>query len=149
VEELAKLYRGRWRVELNLRSLKTTLGMERLHTCSVAMIRKEVAMYVIAYNLVRWMMWQAAAEHGADLERLSFAGTVQRITATMPYIQSCSTERQRNELYKRLMELVAKDVLTDRPNRIEPRRIKRRPKHYPLLFRPRSEHRAYIMKRSA
>lgn len=149
VEELAKLYRGRWRVELNLRSLKTTLGMERLHTRSVDMIRKEVAMYVLGYNLVRWLMWQAAAEHGADPVHLSFAGTVQRMSAMMPYLQSCATHRQRRELYERLLELIARDIVPNRPDRIEPRHVKRRPKAYPKFYRPRSDYKDYLIKRSA
>ena len=148
-EELAKLYRGRWRAELNLRSLKTTLGMERLHTRSVDMIRKEIAMYAVAYNLVRWLMWQAAVEHGVDPVRLSFAGTVQRMSAMTSYLLACSTKWQRQALYQRLLQYIAEDLLPDRPDRIEPRCIKRRPKDYPLLSKRRSEYKKSLMKLSA
>jgi len=149
VEELAQLYRGRWRAELNLRNLKSTLGMDQLHTRSVDMIRKEVAMYVIAYNMIRMLMWQAAIKYKTDPQRLTFAGTVQRLTAMMPYMAICRSEQQRQMMHIKLLTYLAHDVLPSRPNRYEPRRIKRRHNQYLPLFKTRNEHKNYLMKQSA
>lgn len=138
-EALADLYRDRWQAELNLRSLKTTLRMETLRCRSVEMVRKELRMYQMAYNLIRLMMWQAARRHGRDPRRLSVAGTQQRILAFAPYLSLCRTSGQRAALYDRLLELIAADAVPDRPGRVEPRAVKRRPKNYRRLTRPRRE----------
>lgn len=145
VEELAQLYRDRWTVELNLRSMKTTLKMEVLKCQSVEMVRKELRMYQIAYNLIRLLMWQAAQRHDVDPRRLSFAGTQQRFNAMLPFLTRCTTAAQRRALADRLLELIAADLLPDRPNRIEPRCVKRRPKNYRRLTRPRCEARRALL----
>jgi hypothetical protein len=139
VVALAGLYRDRWTVELNLRSLKTTLGMEVLRCKSVDMVRKELLMYSLAYNLVRLLMWQAAALHGVDAQRLSVAGTQQRLNAMLPYLEICHSQHQRHCLAMRLLGLIAADIVPNRPNRIEPRAVKRRPKNYRRLTCPRSQ----------
>jgi hypothetical protein len=139
VVALAGLYRDRWTVELNLRSLKTTLGMEILRCKSVDMVRKELLMYGLAYNLIRLLMWQAAALHGVDAQRLSVAGTQQRLNAMLPYLEICHSRRQRRWLAMRLLRMIATDIVPHRPNRIEPRAVKRRPKNYRRLTCPRSQ----------
>jgi hypothetical protein len=144
-EELARLYRDRWAVELNLRHMKTTLKMEVLKCQSVEMVRKELRMYQIAYNLIRLLMWQAAEKHGRDPHRLSFAGTQQRINAMLPFRDLCRTAAQRAAWAEQLLEWIAADVLPDRPNRVEPRCVKRRPKNYRRLTRPRHEARRVLL----
>lgn len=146
-EELGRLYRDRWMAELNLRHLKTTLGMEVLHCKSPDMIRKELAMYAIAYNLVRLLMWQAATAGGRDPRRLSFAGAQQRTLAMLPYLRLCKTAHQQQTLMAYLLSTLAADVVPYRPDRIEPRCVKRRPKSYLPLSRPRNEYRAWLKKR--
>jgi hypothetical protein len=138
-EKLAELYRDRWQVELNLRHLKTTLKMEVLRCQSVEMVRKELAIYQLAYNLIRLLMGQAAETHGRDPHRLSFAGTRQRLEAMWPYLDLCRTPLQRCQLAQRLLEQIAADPLPDRPHRLEPRAVKRRPKNYRRLTRPRHQ----------
>jgi hypothetical protein len=138
-EQLAELYHHRWRAELNLRSFKTTLGLEILRCRSVEMIQKELLIGQIAYNMIRLLMAEAADRHGGDLHALSFAGTQQRVLAVMSYWDRCTNFRQRAHLTERLLELIAADRLTIRPNRIEPRCVKRRPKSYPCLFEPRQD----------
>jgi len=139
LDALADLYRDRWTVELNLRSLKTTLGMETLPCKSVDMVRKELLMYSLAYNLIRLLMWEAAGLHGVDPQRLSVAGVQQRLNAMMPYLEVCRSGHQQRSLAKHLLGQIAADVLPHRPNRIEPRAVKRRPKNYRRLTRPRSQ----------
>jgi len=138
VAELADLYRDRWLVELNLRSLKTTLRMEVLKGQSVEMIRKELLAYQLVYNLIRWLMWQAAQAHGVDARRLSFAGTQQRVLAVLPYLAPCRTRAECHRMVTLLLARIAADLVPDRPNRIEPRAVKRRPKNYRRLTKPRA-----------
>jgi Transposase DDE domain len=139
-DEIRALFRDRWTAELNLRSLKTHLGMEILHGQSPDVVRKEIAMHLLAYNLIRLLMWQAAREHGRDLHRLSFTGTLHRLRRVLPLAMLCSSGRNVRTVALRdwLLQWIADDELPDRPDRVEPRRKKRRPKEYSLLSKPRS-----------
>jgi len=137
--KLAELYRSRWMVELNLRSLKTTLKMEVLKGQSKEMVLKELQIYQLAYNLIRMLMWRAATACGIDPRRLSFAGTQQRISAYLPRLAACTTATEYAHVTILLLEHIAADVLPDRPNRIEPRAVKRRPKNHRRLTVPRAE----------
>jgi hypothetical protein len=138
-ERIAALYRDRWTVELRLRDLKTTLGLDVLRGHSPDIVRKEVYMHLLAYNLIRMLMWQAAARQGRDLHRLSFAGTVDRLNALLPYLWLLQQTDRAERLYQLLLSWIAHDLLPYRPNRLEPRAKKRRPKKYALLTVPRAE----------
>lgn len=138
-EDLADLYRRRWKVELFLRDLKTTMGMEMLRSRSPLMIRKELRMFAIGYNLVRLEMARAAVEYGVALDRISFKGTIQTILETAPTLAAAGSQRERDRLHKRMLRTIAKDLLPNRPNRVEPRAVKRRPKEYQLLNKPRRQ----------
>jgi hypothetical protein len=138
-DEVRVLFRDRWTAELNLRSLKTHLGMEVLRGESPDVVRKEIAMHLLAYNLIRLLMWQAARQHGRDLHRLSFTGTLHRLRRILPLamllFSRSATPPQSLSIC--LLEWIAADELPNRPNRFEPRRKKRRPKEYSLLNKPR------------
>lgn len=138
LQKIADLYRDRWLVELRLRDIKTTLGMDILRGKSPDMVRKEIYMHLLAYNLIRILMWQAARTHQTALRRLSFAGTVQRLNALAPYLRMVAEADQTETLYHWLLLWIAHDPVPDRPHRIEPRAVKRRPKEYDLLNKPRS-----------
>jgi hypothetical protein len=138
-EKLAELYRDRWMVELNIRSLKTTLGMEVLKGQSKDMVLKELQIYQLAYNLIRLLMWRAAQACNEDPRRLSFAGTQQRINALLPRLAACRSLAEYRSATMTLLEQIGADILPDRPNRIEPRAVKRRPKNYRRLTIPRHE----------
>ena len=134
-EELGSLYRQRWHAELDLRSLKTEMRMEMLRTKTPEMVRKEVAIHLLAYNLIRGIMAEAARVEEVSPRRLSFSGALHtvrsfeeghlydpaRIAADLP----------------RLLELIGQKRVGDRPDRYEPRAVKRRPKPYPRLKLPR------------
>lgn len=79
VEELAALYRRRWEIETEFRHLKTTMGMEYMHVKSPEMAYKQMYIFFIAHNLIRWLMLKAANEHGVDPTRISFKGAVDRL----------------------------------------------------------------------
>jgi len=137
-DEIRALYRDRWTVELNLRSLKIALGMDVLRGQSVDVVCKEIAMHLLAYNLIRMVMWYAAREHGRDLHRLSFTGTLHRLRSALFWMMYRMPRKSRQAVGTQLLRSVAQDILPDRPDRLEPRRVKRRPKQYGLLVKPRS-----------
>jgi hypothetical protein len=139
-EALGELYRTRWLAELNLRSLKTTLGMDVLRCRSPEMVRKELAVFHVAYNLIRVLMRQAARVYDVDPQRLSFAGTRQRLLAWLPRWIATRGRAPHAQLLTRLLADIAADPLPRRPDRHEPRAIKRRRKSFPYLVHPR--HRA-------
>jgi hypothetical protein len=145
LEAIADLYADRWTVELRLRDIKTTMGMDILSGKSPDVVCKEIYMYFLAYNLIRALMWQAAEEYDRPLHRLSFAGTMQRFHAAAPYLWLFSGTPKGRRLYQLLLSWIARDILPCRPNRVEPRAVKRRPKEYPLLNRPRNEMRKALL----
>jgi hypothetical protein len=134
--ELAQLYDRRWNVELDLRSIKTTLGMATLSCKSPAMVHKELWVYLLAYNLIRLLMTQAAHDAGVHPRELSFKHTVQIWSQWRP-----QTLLANREVFFRL---IAQLRVANRPGRIEPRARKRRPKHYPWLKIPRAQARQQI-----
>jgi hypothetical protein len=137
-DELLALYRDRWMVEVNLRSIKTTLKMEILRGKSVDVVRKEILTHLLLYNLIRLLMWEAASAAGRDPHRVSFAGTLHRLHAMAGAL--LLNRRGWNEHHRILMLLrhwTANDLVPHRPNRFEPRRVKRRPKNYSRLTKPR------------
>ena len=137
LEHIAALYRDRWTAELRLRDIKTTLRMDVLRCKSPQMVKKEIYMHFLAYDLIRVLMWQASRIHRRALHRLSFAGTVQRFEVICPYLLLFSGPQHITVLCKLLLSWIAHDVLPNRPNRVEPRALKRRPKQYDLLNKPR------------
>jgi hypothetical protein len=137
---LKLLYCSRWHVELDLRNIKTTLGMERLSCQTPAMAIKEIWVYLLAYNLIRLMMAQAALLAHRLPRQLSFKHTVQIWIAWTHHANPIDDD---DKLYG-LFVLIAQQHVGDRPGRIEPRAIKRRPKPYPLLTKPRATARAQV-----
>ena len=105
---------------MNLRHLQTTIKMEVLRSKTAEGVEKELWMFLIVYNLVRLIMLEASARQRVPVERISFADALYWV--------------RHGDLR---LPLPALQVVPDRPNRIEPRAIKRRPKQYDLLSRPR------------
>jgi hypothetical protein len=136
-EELALLYARRWQIELWFRDLKTSMGMETLRCLSPAMIHKELEMHIIAYNLIRCLMLQASREHGAEIERLSFKGTVDSLRQFSVAISQARSGKKQKELLEELLRIIAADLVQERPGRREPRAVKRRPKPFASLNKPR------------
>src|SRR6516165_10240372 len=138
-DDLAQLYRARWNAELDLRSLKRTLQMDVLRCKTPELVRKELWTHVLAYNLIRTIMAQAATKHGIEPRSISFKGAIQTLEAFQPVI-AMQGERApgfRQQVYQQLLDAVAIHRVADRPDRIEPRLRKRRPKHYGFLRKPR------------
>jgi len=146
--QLAGLYFQRWGVELHFRQIKILLGMDVLRCMSPAMVRKELLMHLVAYNLIRALMQRASLIYHVPLGRLSFKGTLDGLHhfADAVHAAHAKPTRQR-QLFDALLLTIAADQIPLRPNRTEPRAKKRRPKNYHLLTKPRhsmvlSQHRS-------
>jgi hypothetical protein len=139
-EELRALYGRRWQVEGHFFQIKEVLAMGILRCKSPAMIQREAALHVIAYNLVRALMQRAAHGHDVPLGRISFKGSVDALRHASAVIAAASEEPKKQEaLIEALLATIAGDPVPERPGRSEPRAKKRRPKNYQLLTRPRGE----------
>lgn len=139
---LKSLFRNRWHVELDLRNIKTTLGMDRLSCRTPAMALKEIWVYLLAYNLIRLLMAQAALLADRLPRQLSFKHAVHIWIAWTQYTGCIDDEDQLHSLFV----LIAQQRVGERPGRIEPRALKRRPALYPLLTKPRATSRAHVRK---
>jgi hypothetical protein len=131
-----RLYGQRWDIELDLKHLKTTLGMDILRGKTPDMVRKEIYAYLLAYNLLRTLMWEAGTLCQVDHLRLSIQGTRQHLNNFIPLLAFASN-RKRTHLYQALLQIIAHKLVPQRPQRCEPRVQKRRPKAYPLMSKPR------------
>ena len=146
--DLADLYRARWNNELDLRSIKITLQMDILRCKTPELVRKEIWTHILAYNLIRTIMAQAATKHGIEPRSISFKGTLQTLEAFQPLIafQGQRGSSFRMNLYQHLLDAIAVHRVADRPDRFEPRKRKRRPKKYDKLIKPRHETKLDMLK---
>jgi len=134
--ELAELYRARWHAELDLRSLKITMGMDVLRCKTPEMVRKEIWAHMLAYNLIRTLMAQAAEQVGGTPRDLSFKGTLQTMKEFADRLLDAHGPKC-EQLQECLLLAIAAHQVNNRPDRVEPRARKRRPKQYPRLMQPR------------
>ena len=139
--ELIGLYARRWHLELALRHLKTTMGMEVLRCQSPDMAEKELLAYLVAYNMIRCLMAEAVARAGVEMDRLSFKGTVDAVRQFTPAMHKARSKAQRRQICDELLRTIVRDLVPLRPGRQEPRAVKRRPKAYQLLNKPRHKFR--------
>jgi hypothetical protein len=147
-EDLAKLYRQRWHNELDLRSIKSTMQMDVLRCKTPDLVHKEVWTHILAYNLIRTIMAQAALRHDVEPRTISFKGAIQTLEAFQPLIsfQGHRGRSFRLNLYQQLLQSIALHRVADRPDRFEPRFKKRRPRLYSTLNVPRDEAKSVILK---
>jgi hypothetical protein len=145
-DDIAELYHRRWLVELDIRALKITLGIDVLRCKWPEMVRREIWVALLAYNLIRRSMLQAAlaSDSGRSPRQLSFTAAMQKIAASWNTLTACD-----NTVLVILIEVHLKHMATheigNRPNRVEPRAVKRRPKPHKLLTKPRKEAQAELL----
>jgi hypothetical protein len=136
--KLAELYHLRWQAtEVNLRHLKTTLAMEMITAKTPDMVQKDIWIHLLAYNLLRTLMWQAAQHIQVAPLRLSLQGTRQQFNQFRPLLAQAA-DQNRRWLYTTLLEVICNQLVPWRPHRVEPRVLKRRPKPFPRMQQPRS-----------
>ncbi len=141
--ELQALYRLRWQAELHLRSLKTILQMDILRCKTPAMVRKEIWAHFLVYNLIRSAMAQAAVNHQKKPWQISFTGSLQALRAFGGFWPAARAVDP-DAFYDDFLRALAEHRVGHRPDRMEPRARKRRPKHYPLLNEPRHQAKARL-----
>lgn len=148
-DDLAGLYRARWNMELDWRSIKDVLQMDVLRCKTPELVRKEIWMHVLASNLIRTVMAQAASQAGTSPRSISFKATLQVLEAFQPVIASQAHRglRHRESLYQEVLRAIARHRVADRPDRFEPRMAKRKPKNYDRLTKPRQQIKREMLKR--
>jgi hypothetical protein len=138
-EEIFETYFKRWRLEMCLDDLKTTLGMEMLACKSPALVQKELLIYLTAHNFIRWIIAQAAQTEEVDMERISFKGTLDAFrqwTQALVQVRGPGKQGKQKRLWRKLLGTLAADLVPHRPERQEPRAVKKRSK-YPRLNKSR------------
>lgn len=139
-KEIAGLYYRRWDVELFFRDLKTTMEMDILRCKTPAMIRKEIQMFFIVYNCIRCLMCEAATTVGVPVRQISFKGALQAIRNWEPLLSSSKmTLRDRKRMVADFYETVGHTLIDERPDRSEPRCVKRRPKPFQIMTSSRDK----------
>jgi hypothetical protein len=138
-EEIQALYRERWHCELDLRSLKVSMQMHRLRCKTPEMVEKELWTHLLAYNLIRQTIAEAARAYDTLPRYLSFKGAVQMVNAFASYLAFLHYDRE--QLWNDLLAAIATQRVGDRPDRIEPRKLKYRPGKYTYMRRSRNEER--------
>lgn len=138
---LKALYRSRWHVELDIRHIKDTMGMNILSCKTPDMAIKEIWVYLLAYNLIRLMMAQSALLADLQPRQISFKHCLQLWRMCLLHPPELN-----EEMLESLFYMMAQQRVGNRPGRIEPRAVKRRPKAYPLLTKPRDKARVEVKK---
>jgi len=145
-KEIAALYELRWQVEVNLGSIKSVLNMDYLSCKTPDMVKKEIAAHILGYNIIRIIMAEACKQHQATPNKISFKGAVQLLNQFMPRFLGVKPSK-RAVLYSALLSLIVSNKVGNRPGRVEPRAVKRRPKAFPLLNNTRETERNKILRK--
>jgi putative transposase len=143
-EDVAELYHRRWLVELDIRAIKVTLGMDVLRCQWAEMVRREIWTCLLAYNLIRQAMLEAALRAGCSPRQLSFTAALQKIVAAWAVLSNCSSALAA-ALIDTMLADIGQNRVGERPDRVEPRAVKRRPKKHKLLTEPRAAARAKLL----
>ena len=143
-EELADLFVQRWNIELDLRSIKVVMQMDVLRCMSPEMVKKEIWMHLLAYNLIRGVMAKAAEAHDQRPRELSFKGALQTMTAFQDALRRARPS-ERDHLMTEMLKAIADHHVGDRFGRVEPRANKRRPKPQKFLMEPRRQARKRLL----
>ncbi|MGB7348218.1 MAG: IS4 family transposase [Pirellulaceae bacterium] len=136
-EDIAALFRRRWQAELHLRSLKTIMQMEHLRCKKPHRVRNEIRCHMLAYNLIRGVMAESAYEADVEPWQISFKSTLTTVSDMLPLLCLISNADQMCSV---LLRCCSQHVVGNRPDRYEPRVLKRRPKKYKLMQKPRHDY---------
>ena len=147
-ETLGEGYQQRWHGEVDVRSIKEAMQMGQLRCKSPAMVCKEIWVHLLAYNLIRGVMAQAAARHERKPREISFTGAMQTLNAFQFGLQR-EKGAGATEVWERLLAAIASHRVGHRPGRVEPRAKKRRKKNYPQLTEPRKKAQKRLLGKAA
>jgi putative transposase len=147
-EDLADLYHERWHAELDIRAIKISMKMDPLRCKTPFMVEKEIWAHFLGYNLVRKVSAQTALARGLHPRAVSFTGTKDALAAAWGQL-TLATAAERFRQGRALLEILGTKPVGNRPDRTEPRQVKRRPKQYKHLRKPRAEAQAELRKKPA
>lgn len=133
---LAELYGLRWQVEIDLRHLKSTMKMKHIHSKTPEMVRKEFYVHLLAYNLIRAVLWEAGIKHNVPPLRLSYKGAIQHVLSFVPIL---AIMKDRDIIYSAMLTIISQGKIPERPFRVEPRMVRSKKRKFPRLTRPRQE----------
>jgi hypothetical protein len=134
-EDIKEIYLKRWNVELYFRDLKTTLGMDILRCKSPDMVEKEILMNFIVFNMLKRLSYDSIKESDSDPDDVSFKSCQQVL---LGYV-SINEDKTKVNLLPKMLKIIGENLILKRPQRVEPRVVKRRPKPFKLMMKPRSE----------
>ena len=137
-EAIAELYGFRWNVELDIRDIKRTLGLDHVRCKSPAMVARELLVTLLAYNLIRTLIATAAAVHGKQPRHLGFTLACQTVLSSW-ILLATGDGRDPADLWTSTLARIAANEVANRPGRIEPRVIKHQRDRYPLMHCSRTE----------
>jgi hypothetical protein len=137
-KEIALLYNRRWRIETLFEEAKINLSADVLRSMCPEAIRKEVAARLMAVNIIRMIMIEAAIEKSVDPIRISFVQTVRTILMFAPAL-ACEPIWKLPKIYNAMLLEIGTNLVPKRPGRNEPRAVKRDRKHYPKLKTTREQ----------
>ena len=135
-KDIGELYKQRWMIEIDLKFIKEVLQMDVLRCKTPEMVRKEIGVHLLAFNLLRTVMAQTAVVYDILPRSISFKGTLQALNSFGDKI--LLVPEKLYELYDALRKAIASHRIGNRTGRVEPRAVKRRPKAYPRLVKPRN-----------
>ena len=138
-KDLTDLFAQRWNCELDLRSIKCALSMHHINGRTPQSVRKQLWLHLLAYNLVRVRMAQAAQLHEKTPRCLSFTAATKLIHHFAPHLHISQGE-QKMHIEHQLLAAIAASPVDPRPGRQEPRAVKKRMQKFPYLKKPRSEY---------
>lgn len=141
-KELYHLYKRRWEIEVHLRSLKTHMGMDKLSSKNPDMVRKEIGIHLLAYNIIRDFMVDGCVKGNALPTQISFKGALQLFNQCNPHFITASKSKKR-AIYLQMLKLITRNRVGKRPNRVEPRAVRKKIQAYPIL---RTDRRLEILK---
>jgi len=147
-DDMSELYHQRWRVELDIRAIKVTVGMDVRRCQSVAMVHREIWTCRLADHLIRQTLLEAALQSERSPRPRSFTAALQKIAAAWAVLSACE-DALRAQLIDVPLSAIANNLVGERPDRVEPRAIQRRPKPHKLLTEPRADARAKLVSGAA
>jgi hypothetical protein len=143
-KELRQWYARRWDVEVHIRSLKTHMNMDKLSSETPSMVRKEIAIHLLAYNIIREMMVDGCINGDARPTQISFKGTVQLFNQCNPHFITIPKDKKQT-IYLKMLNLMFKNEVGNRPGRVEPRAVRKKTQAYPILKKPRKVEKQKIL----
>ena len=147
-EAIAELYGYRWNVELDIRDIKQTLGLDHVRCKSPHMVQLELWVTLLGYNLIRKLIATAAALHDTQPRQLGFTLACQTVLSSWMLLATGAC-RDAHALWRLALKRIADNKVANRPGRIEPRVIKRSRDHYPLMHDPRRKLRQKLLRHTS